>query len=91
MMITLNLGVCMHYIISIKKGLQTILNWIFGIRFLEGSRDYVVVRALTSHQCGPGSIPRSRVICGRVCWFSTLLREVLTLGTPVFSSPHKPI
>ena len=36
-----------------------------------GSRDGAVVRALASHQCGPGSIP----ICGlSLCWFSTLLR-----------------
>ena len=29
-----------------------------------GCGDGVVVRALASHQCGPGSIPRSGVICG---------------------------
>ena len=29
-----------------------------------GSRDGAVVRALTSHQCGPGSIPGLGVICG---------------------------
>ena len=29
-----------------------------------GCRDGAVVRALASHQCGPGSIPRSGVICG---------------------------
>jgi len=29
-----------------------------------GCRDGAVVRALASHQCGPGSIPRSCVICG---------------------------
>ena len=29
-----------------------------------GCRDGSVVRALASHQCGPGSIPRSGVICG---------------------------
>ena len=29
-----------------------------------GCRDGAVVRALTSHQCGPGSIPRSGVKCG---------------------------
>ena len=27
-------------------------------------RDGAVVRALASHQCGPGSIPRLGVICG---------------------------
>ena len=29
-----------------------------------GCRDGVVVRALASHQCGQGSIPRLGVICG---------------------------
>ena len=29
-----------------------------------GSRDGAVVRALASHQCGSGSIPRLNVICG---------------------------
>ena len=29
-----------------------------------GSRDGTVVRALTSHQCGPGLIPGPGVICG---------------------------
>ena len=31
---------------------------------LKGCRNGAVVRALASHQCGPGSIPRSSVICG---------------------------
>ena len=30
----------------------------------RGCRDDAVVRALASHQCGPGSIPRSGVKCG---------------------------
>ena len=29
-----------------------------------GSRDGAVVRALASHQCGPGSIPGLGIICG---------------------------
>ena len=50
-----------------------------------------MVRALRSHLCGPGSVPRSYAICG----LSLLL--VLSLaprgfcpGTPVFPSPQKP-
>ena len=31
---------------------------------ISGCRDGEVVRALASHQCGPGSIPRSGVKCG---------------------------
>ena len=30
----------------------------------KGSRDGVVVRALASHRCGPGSIPGPGVTCG---------------------------
>ena len=32
--------------------------------WILGRRGGVVVRALVSHQCGPGSIPRLGVICG---------------------------
>ena len=42
---------------------------------VQGSRDGVVVRALASHQCGPGSIPGPDAISGlSLCWFSSLLR-----------------
>ena len=42
-----------------------------------GSRVGAVVKALASHQCGPGSIPGLTSYVGWVCcWFSTLLREV---------------
>ena len=56
-----------------------------------GSRDGTVVRALASHQCGPGSIPGLGVICG----LSLLLVLVFaprgfSPGTPVFPSPQKP-
>ena len=56
-----------------------------------GARDGAVVRALTSHQCGPGSTPGVDAICG----LSLLL--VLSLAPrgfspviPVFPSPQKP-
>ena len=40
----------------------------------EGSRDGIVVRALTSHQCGPGSIPGPDARSGlSLYWFSSLL------------------
>ena len=50
-----------------------------------------MVKALTSHHCGPGSIPGLGVICG----LSLLLVLVFaprgfSPGTPVFPSPHKP-
>ena len=56
-----------------------------------GARDGAVVRALTSHQCGPGSNPDVDAICG----LSLLL--VLSFAprgfsprTLVFPSPQKP-
>ena len=68
-----------------------ILSEIFNISVTVGSRDGAVVRALASHQCGPGSIPGLGVICG----LSLLLVLVLaprgfSPGTPVFPSPQKP-
>ena len=35
-----------------------------SIKGVRGCRDGAVVRALASHQCGPGSIPGLGVICG---------------------------
>ena len=50
-----------------------------------------MVKALASHQCGPGSIPGLDVICG----LSLLLvlypaPRGFSPGTPVFPSPQKP-
>ena len=58
---------------------------------LSWSRVGAVVRALASHQCGPGSIPGLVVISG----LSLLLVLVLaprgfSPGIPVFPSPQKP-
>ena len=55
-------------------------------------RDGAVVRALAFHQCGPGSIPRSGVICGLsllVLWsaprgFLWVLRFTLSPQKPAF-------
>ena len=56
-----------------------------------GSRDGAVVRALASHQCGSGSIPRLDTVCG----LSLLLVHFsaprsFSPGTPIFPSPPKP-
>ena len=48
-----------------------------------GCKDDAVVRALASHQCGPGSIPRLGVIC-------ELSLLVLYSALRGFSSPQKP-
>ena len=50
-----------------------------------------MVRALASHQCGPGSNPGVDAIC----WLSLLMVPSLSLrdfspGTSVFLSPQKP-
>ena len=57
----------------------------------RGSRDGAVVKAFTSHQCGPCSSPGLDVRCG----LSLLLVRVLaprgfSVDTSVFPSPQKP-
>ena len=54
----------------------------------KGSRDGAVVRALASHQCGPGSTPVPGVICGLSLLLVLVLapRAGFSPGTPVFSS-----
>jgi len=66
-----------------------IFDWIHGLTVnVVGSRVGAVVRALTSHQCVPDSIPRPSVICG----LSLLLVLFLVPRgfSPVFPSPQKP-
>ena len=62
-------------------------NVFFGKERILGSRDGAVVRALASHQCGPG--------LGVICGLSLLLVLVLasrgfSLGTPVSPSRQIP-
>ena len=49
-----------------------------------GCRDDVVVRALASHQCGPGSIPRLGVTCGlsSACGIVSIFIESSFLSLP---------
>ena len=50
-----------------------------------------MVRALASHQCGPGSIPGPGVICGlRLLLVLVFAPRGFSPGTPVFPSPQKP-
>ena len=51
--------------------------------------DGAVVRALASHQCGPGSIPGLGVICGLSLLVLVLAPIGYSPGTPVFPSPQK--
>ena len=56
-----------------------------------GARHGAVVRALASHQCGPGSSPRVDAICGlSLLLVLSLAPRRFSAGTPVFSSPQKP-
>ena len=48
------------------------------------------MRALASHQCGPGSIPGLLVICGlSLCLVLVFDPRGFSPGTPVFPSPQK--
>jgi len=50
-----------------------------------------VVRALASHQCGPGSNPGVDAICGlSLLLVLSLAPRGFSPGTPVFPSPCKP-
>ena len=55
-----------------------------------GTRDGTVVRAVASHQCGPGSNPGIDAICG-LSWLLVLsfAPRGFSPGTPVFPSPQK--
>ena len=56
---------------------------------LNGSRDGAVVRALASHQCGPGSIPGLGVICGLSLLLVLVPAPRVFLRVLRFSSLHK--
>ena len=55
-----------------------------------GCRDGAIVRALASHQCGQGSIPRLGVICGLSLLVLYSAPRGFFPGTAVFPSPQKP-
>ena len=56
-----------------------------------GARDGALVRALASHQCGPGSNPGVDAICGlSLLLVLSLAPRGFSAGTPVFLSPPKP-
>ena len=70
----------------------------FSSKFLDlnfapywGARNGAVVRALASHQCGPGSNPIVDTICGLSLLFVLSFGpRGFSPGTPVFPSPQKP-
>ena len=53
--------------------------------------DGAVVRAVASHQCGPGSNPGIDAICGlSLLLVLSFAPRGFSPGTPVFPSPQKP-
>ena len=59
--------------------------------FSMGSKGGAVVRALASHQCGPGSNPGVDTMCGlSLLLVLSFAPRGFSPGTPVFSSPQKP-
>ena len=55
------------------------------------SRGGAVVRALASHQCGPGSNPGVDAMCGlSLLLVLSFAPRGFSPGTPVFPSPQKP-
>ena len=57
----------------------------------RGGKGGAVVRALASHQCGPGSNPGVDAICGlRLLLVLSFAPRGFSPGTPVFPSPQKP-
>ena len=56
-----------------------------------GARDGAVVRALASHQCGPGSNPGVHAICGlSLLLVLSLAPRGFSPGIPLFPSPQNP-
>ena len=56
-----------------------------------GARDGAVVRALASHQRGPGSTPGDDAVCGlSLVLVLSFAPRGFSPGTPVFPSPQKP-
>ena len=66
-------------------GSYGIARWLF---VFKGSKGGAVVRALTSHQCGPGSNPGVDAICVlSLLLVLSFAPRGFSPGTPVFPSP----
>ena len=62
-----------------------------ALTFFYRSKGDAVVRALASHQCGPGSNPGVDNICGlSLLLFLSLAPRDFSLACSVFPSPQKP-
>ena len=74
---------------AVFASIFNVSNFVILTKMLQESSDGVVVRALASHQCGPGSIPRLGVICGLTLLVLFIALRGFAPGTPVFPSPQK--
>ena len=85
-----------HAEIEQQKSRYTCGKWNILVFFylqplLTGAKDGVVVRALGSRQCGPGSNPGVDAICGlSLLLVLSFAPRGFSPGTPVFPSPQKP-
>ena len=62
-----------------------------GSHVSKGGKGGAVVRAVASHQCGPGSNPGIDAICElSLLLVLSLAPRGFSLGTPVFPSLQKP-
>ena len=62
-----------------------------ALMLARGGKGGAVVRALASHQCGPGSNPGVDAICGlSLLLVLSFAPRGFSPGTPVFPSPQKP-
>ena len=65
--------------------------WILGLKGLMWSKGGAVMRAIASHQCGPGSNCGVDTIRGLSLLLALCLApRGFSPGTPVFPSPQKP-
>ena len=71
----------------LTRGIDTTLSLTTMERVMGGYG--AVVRALAFHQCGPGSIPGSGVICGLSLLVLYSAPRGFSPGTPVFPSHLK--
>ena len=80
----------MLFAIIWKRCTSHVSTWAALIKSL-GSKRGAVVRALASHQCGPGSNPGVDALCGlSLLLVHSLAPRGFSPGTPVFPSPQKP-
>ena len=67
--------------------LRCFSTWFYSC-LIGGARDGAVVKALASHQCGPGSNPGVDAMCGlSLLLVLSFAPRGFSAGTPVFPSP----